>query len=346
MKRAIDRYTYFLKETGPHGSLISLSYLLLVFALIVTFNCAPYSLPEKHSYSDEDNPYTFYAGSMEAYEQRDYQLALSRINRALELNPNLAHFYQLKGDILRQMDQKEEALRFYTIAVDKRSNFVDAHLSIGEIYQEQEQYHEAIKAFKRAEGLEPNRVEITLRIVKCYILLNELPVASHYLDTYEKNARNLDVQYSDRYYLLRGEVNYLLKQYNESLKYLNQIKSDLPEGLQLTGKNYYALGDYETGVTFFNRLMNLQKENGRWYYYRGIYFFQKEDYKDAKAQFLLALQLSDLLIEPHYYLGKIYMQEKNTSEAMNQFKIYRQRMRDSDKIEEVEELLKYIHIQE
>ena len=72
-----------------------LSGIALIIFLCLTNGCAPYSLPEKKTYSEKDNPYIYYAVSLEAYEAKEYHLALEKIDQALKLNDTLAQFYQL-----------------------------------------------------------------------------------------------------------------------------------------------------------------------------------------------------------------------------------------------------------
>jgi tetratricopeptide (TPR) repeat protein len=301
--------------------------------------CAPYSIPEKKTYSEKDDPYIYYAESMEAYEVRDFHLALQKIDQALILNDNLAQFYQLKGNIHRALNENDRAIEAYKTAINKRSNFIEVHEAIAGIYEKQKQYAEAIRYYKRAAGLEPSRIDITLNIVSCYIQWNEMDVAEYQLNSYKKSAVEQKKLLSDRYYVLYGEVLFLTNRYDESLGVLNNINQPDSLALYLYGKNYYALEDYSTGVTFFNKLLNEDKDNGSWYLYRGIYFFNQADYIDAKGQFEYALKLDENLYEVHYYLGKILLNEGDETDALQEFNIYRQHSLDSEKLQEVDKVI-------
>ena len=319
------------------NNLLSVIILTSIFLCIPA--CAPYSLPEKRVYSEKDDPYIYYAESIEAYDKKDYQLALKKIDQALILNSNLAQFYQLRGDICRALLEYDKAIEAYNIAIKKRSNFVDVHLSIASLYEELKQYDEATRSYKRAAGLEPSRIDIILKIVNCYIQWNEMDVAEHHLNTYEKNAREQNQPLSDRYYVLRGEVLFLKNRYEESLNFLNQVNQPDSLTLYLYGKNYYALEDFTTGVTYFNKLLNEDEGRGRWYFYRGIYFFSQKDYNDAKGQFEHGLKLDNTLYETHYYLGIIFFNEGNNTAALKEFQNYQQYEMDPAKAEEVERII-------
>jgi len=315
---------------------VRLVSLLLLWSIM---GCAPYSLPEKKTYSEKDNPYIYYAESLESYEANNYQLALENIDIAIKLNSNLAQFYQLKGDIHRSLSQNEKAIEAYKSAIKKRSNFIEAYESLAMLYEKLDQYDDAIRYYKRAAGLEPERVDILLNIVNCYIQWNEMVVAGHFLDTYEKSAKEQNKSFSDRYYALRGEVLFLMNRYEESLGFLNEVSQPDSLTLYLYGKNYYALNDFGTGVTYFNILLNEDKNNGSWYYYRGIYFYNQKDYIDAKSQFQYAVEMDSTLYEPHYYLGKIFFYESEYSSALEEFEIYLKYGLDAEKAEEVSKII-------
>jgi tetratricopeptide (TPR) repeat protein len=314
-------------------------YSILILLLLTEFTCAPYSLPEKKTYSEKDDPYTYYLESLEAYQAEEYTLALEKVNQALILNDNLAQFYQLKGNIYKRLFDYDQALLAYQSALRKRSNFTEVHESMGDIYQELVRYDEAVRAFKRVVVLDPSQISIILKIANCYILWDELDVAQHHLNNYENSAKDQKVGLSDNYFLLRGEVLFKMGKYEESIAFLRKMAAINKKAYHLLGNNYYALNDFENGVTYFNKLLNLEKDTGEWYLYRGIYYYHKHDYNDALGQFQIALGLDSNLVEVHYYLGKILLSEGKDTAALEEFRIYRQTMQKNGKLEEIEEIL-------
>jgi tetratricopeptide (TPR) repeat protein len=311
----------------------------LVICLSLIIGCSPYSLPENKTYSEKDDPYIYYAESIGAYDAKDYQVALQKIDQALILNDNLAQFFQLKGDVHRALGENDKAIETYKTAIMKRSNFVEVHESIAQIYEGQKQYDEAIRYYKRAVILDPSKIDIILQIVNGYIQWNEMDVAEHQLNFYKKSALEQKRPISERYYVLRGEVLFLTKRFEESLAVLNEVSPSDSLALYLYGKNYYALNDFSTGVTYFNKLLNEDKDNGSWYFYRGIYFFNQKDYTDAKGQFEYGFALDETLYETHYYLGKIFLEEGDEGNALEEFRLFRQQIVESEKSEEIDNLI-------
>jgi tetratricopeptide (TPR) repeat protein len=316
---------------------VALCFLLLNG---IGFHCAPYSLPEKKSYTEKEDPYTYYMQSVEAFQSKDFPLALEHINHAILLNQDMAKFYQLKGDIYRAQFNDKQAISAYELALKKRSNFIEVQEAIGDIYLEQKNYDQAIRAYKKVSGLNPERTDMLLKIADCYLLWHEVAVAQYHLDNYEKTARQYRQPLTDTYFEIRADAFYQQAQFDAAISALQHIQNPARRALQLFGLSYYALGDYERGVGYFNKLLNLDKEEGVWYYYRGIYFFKKNDLGDAKSQFLLALRLNNMLTEISYYLGKIYLAEGDPEAAREQFINYQNSGTDPACLQEVSEILR------
>jgi len=319
-------------------------YIFLIILLVQFLsNCAPSSLPEKKSYSEEDDPYTYYLQSTEAYNKQDFPLALDYINKAIFLNKDMAKFYQMKGEIYKAQFDYDQALLAFNQALKKRSNFIAVHESIGEIYQAQNKNDEAIRSFKRITALEPQKIDVILRIVQCYITIGEYEVAQHNLDIYEKGAKDYRLLLDDSYYLLRGDILFRLNKFEESLNYLKEVETPSKESLKLQGLDYYGLKNFEIGVSFFNRLLSMDKDNGEWYFYRGIYYFQKDDFNDAQAQFKHALVLDVDLTQARYYLGKIYLANGDNTAALEQFNLYLTEDPGSEYSDEVNEIISMLN---
>ena len=116
-----ENRTVLVKFT-VNGMYNKLFAIIAIFILCLKWSCAPYSIPEKKTYSEKDDPYIYYAESLEAYNQNDYHLAMEKIDYALKLNDNLAQFYQLKGDIYKAQNDYNNAIEAYKAAIKIRSN--------------------------------------------------------------------------------------------------------------------------------------------------------------------------------------------------------------------------------
>jgi len=97
--------------------------------------------------------------SKEAYQKKDLQLAESLVKQAESKDKN-AETYNLWGNILRDLGQKEEAKAKYQQAMTLDKNFVTAYLNLATLYQEEEKYDEALDVINEGLKYNPNNEEL------------------------------------------------------------------------------------------------------------------------------------------------------------------------------------------
>jgi len=245
------------------------------------------------------------------------------------MNAGVAYFHELDGDIYRGQGRFKEALQSYERATTLRSNFPEVYNNQAEIFIALGDHHEAIKYYKKMLANDPMQLHAYLNIAEQYVELREYAVALNSLADYQRQKIAFNEQPEPLYYKIRGLIFIRQKRYDEAvsdLKNLNKLQPDDLDGLALLGFCYYAIDKFEFGLEYFNRLIRLDNKNGKWYLYRGIYFFKKNDLNDAEGQFRFALDLDPSLYTAHYYLGKIYKERGELDSALEELRLYRQYM--------------------
>lgn len=76
--------------------------------------------------------YTYRANASEAVGKHDD--ALTDLNRAIALNPNLAGLYSNRGNVYLSLGDEDHALADYTEAIQQDPNFAGAYFNRGNIY--------------------------------------------------------------------------------------------------------------------------------------------------------------------------------------------------------------------
>jgi len=323
--------------------MISLRLLIVFNITLVLFSCAPYSLPGKKEAPQREFAFKYYQKSLLALNQNKLDDAAGFIRRAIEINPNFAKFYSLQGDILYAQDRKREAINSYQLALRKRSNFAEMYIKSGRIYEELDLPDQAIQEYRKAIAVEEDHVYLLLKIAELYLNVDDVYRAQSELDDFEKYLKKHKQEMTVAYYQLRGKC--LLKQ-NQPQKALEQFY--LAESID--GKNfltrfmlarlYFQLGNIEKGITYINSLLQQEKNNGELYHYRGVYYYRKQNLKDARTQFLLALQMDNKLVEPLYFLGKIEFKSGNRKKASDYWNRYLQSDISAERRAEVRQLLR------
>jgi len=301
-------------------------YLISVLALCL--QCNPYSLPE-NKFSQGETAFTVYQKALDEYKTGEVDEALVLIKQALTMNSGVAYFHELEGDIYRKKGDYRNALTSYERATTLRSNYPEVYRSQAEIYIALGAHGEAIKSYKKIIANDPTRIKVYLNIAEQYAAIREYAVALNSLADYRREKMAFGEEPESSYYKIRGQIYLSQKLYREAipdLKRFNDLEPDHLEGLALLGACYYAVDEYENGLVYFNRLIRLDENNGKWYMYRGIYFFKKNDLNDAEGQFRFALELDPSLYATHYYLGKIYKLRGEVESALEELRLYRQYM--------------------
>jgi tetratricopeptide (TPR) repeat protein len=304
--------------------------IIFSLGLIGFMACAPYSLPEVKTYPTRDASLTFYLQSQDLYQSAEYHKALAKIDSAILISQNFAQYYELKGDILRNLKEIDPALQAYQTAIRKRSNNTQSYINIADLYHQQNHFRESIRYYRKAISVDSTLIPLNLEIARNYIAMKEWELAQNGLDDYRKQVQVQSIPVRPEYYYMKGQCFYYQKNYRSAIHELLQYRPGKNldrEVMALLGKTYYALNNFEAGLGYFNKLIRLENMNGEWYYYRGIYFYQVNNLEDARNQFQVALGFDPTLYHCHYYLGKIYEQLDDDKKAVEEFRLYRESMR-------------------
>jgi tetratricopeptide (TPR) repeat protein len=111
-----------------------------------------------------------YVGLGDARQAKgQYDEAVAEYQKALALQPDNARVYYGMGKILyTEKQQYHEAVEAYQRAIQLEPTFMDAHLSLGEVYEEKGLYKEAIERYGYVLSLEPRHPGATYGLALAY----------------------------------------------------------------------------------------------------------------------------------------------------------------------------------
>jgi tetratricopeptide (TPR) repeat protein len=95
----------------------------------------------------------------ELYEKREFMEALLNLNKALEIDPNFAPAYFLRGNIKENFDDRHGAMKDYNTALEKNTKFADAYFARGNVKMKLQDYYGAIADFTACINLNENNIE-------------------------------------------------------------------------------------------------------------------------------------------------------------------------------------------
>jgi tetratricopeptide (TPR) repeat protein len=148
--------------------------------------------------------FSVYAQSAKEYTQKgrdllekgEYVEALFNLNKALDMDPNQAAAYYLRGNIKDNFEDRHGAMKDYNMAIEKNPKFTDAFFARGNVKMKLQDYYGAIDDFTIAIGFNENYVDAYFNRGK----------AKQYLQAYQDaindctkiiqiNSKNVDAYY-------------------------------------------------------------------------------------------------------------------------------------------------------
>lgn len=100
--------------------------------------------------------------AMEHYEKKEFIEALLNLNKAIEIDPNYAQAYYVRGNLKENFEDHHGAMKDYNTAIEKNAKFQDAYFSRGNVKMKLQDYYGAIADFTTAINLNPNYIEAYL----------------------------------------------------------------------------------------------------------------------------------------------------------------------------------------
>jgi tetratricopeptide (TPR) repeat protein len=95
----------------------------------------------------------------ELYEKQDYMEALLNLNKAIEVDPNFAPAYYLRGNIKEAFEDHHGAMKDYNTAIEKNQKFADAFFVRGNVKMKLQDYYGAIDDYSAAILINENYIE-------------------------------------------------------------------------------------------------------------------------------------------------------------------------------------------
>ncbi len=297
---------------------------------------------------------TEYAGTL-LYDQSRFEEALKYYTKLTELLPDSAYAYNLLGNCYYQLKVYASAKENYYKAVEKDSSFYHSIYNLGLTAENMEMHDEAIKFFTKAIELNKDYEAAYKSLSDVFIaqknykeaarqleiLAEKQPTAANYMavayiyfDTIHDNikakefallAAGIDKN-SDAAYSLAGLAEFnegkedaALQDFNQALA-INTQNADTYNGI---GRIKIAQNNYEDALGYFETAIKLDPGFTDAYNNLGHCYFNMNPYKKAEEMFTKSIEADHAnfyaitnLAESQFYLEKYSDAEKNIKQAL------------------------------
>ena len=261
--------------------------------------------------------------NMQRFDQAEKQL-----REVLEINPKNDYAIFRLGIIFiyRDHDQKK-ALAQYNKAIELNDTYKDYYLNRAAVYRYLEEYQKEADDYTRALALSPKEGYLYGERAECMMKLGKYADAAKDL----KKAMELSPDRRDQYNRMLAEISaktgspleegstsptVLLergKKFAEQKDFEN-AKKDMEEAIRLDPK--FANAFYEMGrmhmdkmrlpdeaLPYYSKAIELDKSNRDFFFHRGLAYYEKRDFANARTDFTRALELEKDDTQVYYYRG-------------------------------------------
>jgi tetratricopeptide (TPR) repeat protein len=239
--------------------------------------------------------------------KKEYDKAIEAARESIRLYPEARSWTNLAQGLLnnRKLDEAKQAA---AEALKLSPDLVNAHFTLGMIYDEEGDYAKAVESYRRVVELDPNNPKIKEYLGRAhYHLANDLknrhgyPSAiSHY-----RQAIKLQPEFASAHLNLgvtlkrAGDVKGAITSYREALR----LEPRAQDGHFNLGLALLANGDYVAAESSFRTALELKPNDSHAYRNLGVTLAKLERFSDALPHFQKAVAIDPEYAAAHVGLG-------------------------------------------
>lgn len=246
--------------------------------------------------------------------------ALKRVKESLSYAKFLPTLF--KGYMKIQTKGLDGALDVYIDAVEKAPGFVPLYCLLGDIYSSLDQFEDAITEYKMAIWLDSLNIPAYRHLCKAYEDLGDYENAALTYKKLIKIMPNVPEFHSNLANILyiKGDLDEAISHFQTAIT-LNPSKQWTSVINQTLGFVFQeAKQDLNAAITSYQSAYLLTPEDIDIYINLGSAFYDKEDYENALTVYRNALELDPKNAKIHCNLGFLYWGKGDTDEAIREYK--------------------------
>lgn len=147
--------------------------------------------------------------------------AVDEYTQAISINQKDYDSYYKVANLLTDLDKKDEAAKMLTNLLNKKPDYTEATVALGDLLIEQENYKEAANIYLEAIKYNPTSYDLNYNLGIVYTMLNDFQNAKMY---YEKAAELNTIVHNTKYSL--AEIALIYKELEEAEQYFLQTIED------------------------------------------------------------------------------------------------------------------------
>ena len=262
--------------------------------------------------------------------QMGIDAAKSLLDRAVALDPAdpRGYFYYARVEV--DAGNLSEAIRYYEKTVElieadttqlkaelPAGDFLDAYVSLGNLYYQHGNGNKAATVYRRTIELAPERKQHFFDQGKAAYDAGQFAQAieplNKFLLIYPEHVEAAYIL--GRSYEAREDLDNALQRYGQAI----QLEPHYKDVLMRTAEIYQKRNDPESALGLLRKLIGIEPTNVEAHYFSGLSHLQLNRPDDALAAFLEAARLDPNHVDAHYQAAVLYEQKGDIDRAVNRF---------------------------
>ena len=230
--------------------------------------------------------------------------AIADYSKAIELKPDLVEAYNNRGVTYRKLGESEKALADYNKAIELKPDDAGAYNNRGVTYGKLGESEKAIADYSKAIELKPDLVEAYNNRGVAYDDLGESKKAiADYSKVIELKPDDADAYYNRGVaYASIGESEKAIADYSKVVK----LKPDYAVAYNNRGTIYSRIGESEKAIADYSKAIELKPDNAEAYYNRGVIYAGLGESEKAIADYSKVIELNPKDKEAYEARAKVY----------------------------------------
>ena len=249
-----------------------------------------------------------------ASKEKNYQLAVDLITKAIIIYPDNPAFHSNLGLALKELKKFDAAIGSFKKAISIQPNFAEAYANYGNVLQILKHFDAAIASYDKAISIQPDFA--SFYFVRGNIL-HEMNLYSAAIASYDK-AISIQPDYAIAY-VKCGNVLHGLKQYETAIVYYDKaitVQPDLIESHFSRGNALCELKQYEAAIVCYDKVISTQPDFAEAYSNRGNAFYELKQYETAIVCYDNAISLRPNYAEAYFNRGNVLKELKQYEAAI------------------------------
>jgi tetratricopeptide (TPR) repeat protein len=223
------------------------------------------------------------------------QPILDDLNEAIRLDPNLAYAHLLRGDVLKDQDQSEDAIAAYSRCIRLAPNDTQAYEMRADLAYKLDRYQEAIKDYSAVIQLDPDREDLYTWIGAARMLTgdhdNAIIDLERALRSEPRNTKT--IYYYGRAWDGKGEHDRAIAEFTRAIELgkLNNSTQDSTCMFNSRGASLYAKGDFDRAINDYSIAIDRDPFEVQYYLNRAGAYREKKQYDLALQDYATAAKV-------------------------------------------------------